>query len=153
MGPGLDLEFETDVPASAPEPALYETAYVTSHKAQCRSGAFSADGTLCATGSADASIKVLDVDRMLAKSNLDAANKPSAEQSGHPVIRTLYDHLEEVTTLEFHPKDAILASGSKDCCIKLFDYSKASAKKAIRTIQDTVPINSISFHPTGTSDK
>ena len=97
LGPGLDLEFETDVPASAPEPALYETAYVTSHKGQCRAGAFSADGMLCATGSLDASIKVLDVERMLAKSSIEqpGPNKQNAqEQSGHPVIRTLYDHLE-----------------------------------------------------------
>ena len=43
LGPGLDLEFETDIPPSAPEAALYETAYVTSHKGQCRAGAFSPD--------------------------------------------------------------------------------------------------------------
>jgi cleavage stimulation factor subunit 1 len=46
VGPGLDLEFETDVAATSPEPALYETAYVTSHKLNCRAGAFSSDGTL-----------------------------------------------------------------------------------------------------------
>ena len=57
LGPGLDLEFETDVDVIAPEPALYETAYVTSHKGSCRAGAFSSDGMLCATGSMDASIK------------------------------------------------------------------------------------------------
>lgn len=57
-GPGLDLEYENEVTVNAPEPALYETAYVTSHKGNCRAGAFSPDGTLCATGSADASIKV-----------------------------------------------------------------------------------------------
>lgn len=57
LGPGLDLEFETDVDVIAPEPALYETAYVTSHKGSCRAGAFTTDGLLCATGSMDASIK------------------------------------------------------------------------------------------------
>jgi hypothetical protein len=54
----VDLEFETDVQTTAPEPALYETAYVTSHKGNCRAGAFSVDGQLIATGSVDASIKV-----------------------------------------------------------------------------------------------
>lgn len=54
----IDLEYETDVEVTAPEPALYETAYVTSHKGNCRAGTFSADGQLVATGSVDASIKV-----------------------------------------------------------------------------------------------
>ena len=67
LGPGLDLEYETDVQTSAPEPALYETAYVTSHKAQCRSGAFSPDGQLVATGSVDASIKVTLVNALSIK--------------------------------------------------------------------------------------
>nr|ACO15622.1 Cleavage stimulation factor 50 kDa subunit [Caligus clemensi] len=143
----LDLEFDTEMRSEAPEPALYETAYVTSHKSFCRAGAFSSDGQLCATGSADASIKVLDVDRMLAKSNNEI---PVSKQSeGHPVIRTLYDHVDEVTCLEFHPKETILASGSKDNTIKLFDYSKASAKKACRTITDAEKIQSLSFNPTG----
>lgn len=58
LGPGLDLEFDTDIQTNAPEPALYVTAYVTSHKAPCRACAFSNDGQLIATGSADTSIKV-----------------------------------------------------------------------------------------------
>jgi len=84
----IDLEFETDSNTIAPEPALYETAYVTSHKGNCRAGCFSADGQLIATGSVDASIKILDVDRMLAKSAPDELD-PSrgVEQQGHPVIR------------------------------------------------------------------
>lgn len=55
---GIDLEYETEGTCLAPEPASYETAYVTSHKQACRSGAFSHDGQLVATGSVDASIKV-----------------------------------------------------------------------------------------------
>lgn len=55
----LDLEFETEPNIPAPEPALYETAYVTSHKGNCRAGCFSNDGQLIATGSVDASIKVI----------------------------------------------------------------------------------------------
>ena len=58
VGPGLDLEVECDALVTAAEPALYETAYVTAHKGNCRAGAFNLDGSLCATGSADASIKV-----------------------------------------------------------------------------------------------
>ena len=95
LGTGLDLEYETEMTSQAPEPATYETAYVTSHKGNCRSGAFSHDGQLCATGSVDASIKILDVDRMLAKSNPEVGgSRGGVDQTGHPVIRTLYDHLE-----------------------------------------------------------
>lgn len=65
---GFDLEYEMDASSLAPEPATYETAYVTSHKMSCRAGAFSHCGQLVATGSVDASIKILDVERMLAKS-------------------------------------------------------------------------------------
>ncbi|XP_059486358.1 cleavage stimulation factor subunit 1 [Neocloeon triangulifer] len=150
LGAGLDLEYETDIQSLAPEPALYETAYVTSHKGQCRAGAFSADGNLVATGSVDASIKILDVERMLAKSAPDAEDRSSVhDQQGHPVIRTLYDHLEEVTSLEFHPKELILASGSSDFTIKLFDFSKTSVRKAYKTITDSEPIRCMNFHPSG----
>lgn len=148
LGPGLDLEFETEAQTQAPEPAQYETAYVTSHKGNCRAGAFSADGQLIATGSVDASIKILDVDRMLAKSAPDEM-APGDQGGGHPVIRTLYDHLEEVTCLEFHPKEPILVSGSRDFTVKLFDFSKASVKKAFRTITDADQIRCLSFHPSG----
>ena len=75
---------------------MFSIAYVTSHKANCRAGAFSMDGSLCATGSVDASIKILDVDRMLAKSQIESmasGNKP-VDPGSHPVIRTLYDHVE-----------------------------------------------------------
>lgn len=148
MTSGIDLEFETEGSSLAPEPASYETAYVTSHKQACRSGAFSFDGQLVATGSVDASIKILDVDRMLAKSAPEEMD-PGREQQGHPVIRTLYDHTDEVAYLEFHPKEQILASGSRDCTVKLFDISKASVKKAHKTFVDCECIRCLSFHPLG----
>jgi len=149
LGPGLDLEYETEPQSSAPETAMYQTAYVTSHKDKCHSAAFSPDGNLVATGSVDASIKVLDVDRMLAKSDPDAVEIHPDTVMGHPVIRTLYDHLDEITCLEFHPKEQVLISGSKDTNVKLFDFSKPSAKKAFKTFTDCEPITSISIHPTG----
>lgn len=93
-----------------------------------------------ATGSVDASIKILDVERMLAKSAPEETETGRGEQQGHPVIRTLYDHTDEVSFLEFHPKEPVLASGSRDCTVKLFDISKASVKKAhkVFTVCDCV---------------
>lgn len=146
--PGIDLEFQADGIAMAPEPATYETAYVTSHKHACRAGSFSFDGQLVATGSVDASIKILDVDRMLAKSAPEE-NEGREQQQGHPVIRTLYDHTDEVAFLEFHPSLQVLASGSKDCTVKLFDISKASVKKSHKTFTDCEPVRCLSFHPSG----
>lgn len=143
-----DLEFESEGYSLVPEPSSYETAYVTSHKHGCRAGAFSFDGQLVATGSVDASIKILDVDRMLAKSAPEE-NEPGREQQGHPVIRTLYDHTDEVAYLEFHPKEQILASGSRDGTVKLFDISKASVKKAHKILTDSEPVRCLSFHPSG----
>ena len=54
--------------------------------------------------------------------------------------------------MEFHPSQPILASGSRDCTVKLFDYSKVSAKKASRTICDASHIETLSFHPNGTKN-
>ncbi|XP_023163576.2 cleavage stimulation factor subunit 1 [Drosophila hydei] len=146
--PGIDLEFEPEASALAPEPHSYETAYVTSHKQACRAGAFSFDGSLVATGSVDASIKILDVERMLAKSAPEDI-EPGREQQGHPVIRTLYDHTDEVSYLEFHPKEHILASASRDGTVKLFDIAKPSVKKAHKVLTDCEPVLCVSFHPTG----
>ncbi|XP_067123797.1 cleavage stimulation factor subunit 1 [Centruroides vittatus] len=154
-GIGIDLEYETEgkAPSLAPEPGLYETCYVTSHKAPCRAGTFSPDGQLVATGSVDASIKILDVDRMLAKSampaDLAAQESTQINMETHPVIRTLYDHIEEVTCLEFHPFEQILASGSRDYTVKFFDFSKPSVKRAFKTIHEAEMVRCLSFHPSG----
>lgn len=69
---------------------------------------------------------------MLAKSSAEIDN--SVDTQSHPVIRTLYDHAEEVTCLEFHPSATVLISGSRDCNLKMFDYGKASVKKAHKVI-------------------
>ncbi|XP_072035160.1 cleavage stimulation factor subunit 1-like [Amphiura filiformis] len=146
-GTGIDLEFDTDVQTLAPEAAQYETCYVTAHKGECRIAAWSKDGQLVATGSADASIKILDVERMLAKSATPMVDINQVES--HPVIRTLYDHIEDVTALDFHPTLPILVSGSKDYTVKFFDYSKSAVKRAFRSVQEAEQIRCMNFHPSG----
>lgn len=64
---GLDLEYDADIAPSTPEPSLYETIYLANHKAPVRAAAFNQEGTLVATASADCSIKVMDVERMVAR--------------------------------------------------------------------------------------
>ncbi|KAL5014386.1 hypothetical protein ScPMuIL_008656 [Solemya velum] len=152
-GTGIDLEYTTDVQTISPEAALYETCYVTAHKGPCRAGAFHPGGKIIATGSDDASIKILDVERMLSKSatpaEIIAMETPQQTMENHPVIRTLYDHNEEVTCLDFHPQHQILVSGSKDYSVKFFEYSKPSVKKAYKSIQEAAPVRCLSFHPSG----
>ncbi|KAI0229652.1 Cleavage stimulation factor subunit 1 [Lamellibrachia satsuma] len=152
-GAGIDLEFETDVQTISPEAAQYETCYVTAHKGPCRVGAFHNNGQLIATGSEDSSIKILDIERMLAKSatpvQILAQETPQQQMENHPVIRTLYDHTAEVMTLAFHPVHQILVSGSRDYSVKFFEFSKPSVKKAYKSIQEAAEVRCLAFHPSG----
>ena len=94
---------------------------------------------------------------MLAKSSIHETGVSSQDQltsqqqsaENHPVIRTLYDHADEITTLAFHPFEPILASGSLDYTIKFFEYAKPSTKKAFKCIQEAEQVRSLSFHPGG----
>ena len=66
--------------------------------------------------------------------DMSGAQSDSAAAVDHPVIRTLYDHLEEVTCLSFHPREQLLMSGSKDYTIKVrvrksYTFSKLFSKK------------------------
>ena len=133
----LDLILFNVEPKTAPE---WNQSYFTQHKGPCRTAIFSSDGRFAATGSHDTSLKLLDVNRMKNRSN-DVGDKP--------VIRTLYDHTEQVNDLSFHPNGLVLASCSKDQNIKLFDLSKTGVKRAFRYLQDVHPVNSICFHPSG----
>ena len=59
----IDFDYESDKQPISPDAFQYETCYVTSHKAPCRAAAFDRQGIVIATGSLDASIKILDIDR------------------------------------------------------------------------------------------
>ncbi|GAN10283.1 cleavage stimulation factor subunit 1-like isoform X2 [Mucor ambiguus] len=133
----VDVDLYLLEPKAAPE---YNQLYYTQHKGPCRTAIFSADGRFAATGSHDSSLKLLDVNKMKKRTG-DAGDKP--------VIRTLYDHTEQVNDLSFHPNGLVLASCSNDQSIKLFDLSKTGVKRAFRYLQDAQPVNSICFHPSG----
>ncbi|KAI8319621.1 cleavage stimulation factor, 3 [Martensiomyces pterosporus] len=121
----------------------YKMWYQTTHKGIATAAAFSRDGKYIATGSADTTLKVIEVDRLRSPSNEPAGPEEK------PVIRTLYDHMDGVTGLAFHPNGLVLASCSADRTIKLFDLSVAHGKRAFRVIQDNFAFRSISFHPSG----
>ncbi|EPZ33716.1 WD40 repeat-like protein [Rozella allomycis CSF55] len=135
----MRLEFQNDVKYETKHAPNYNTWYITTHKEAARCAAFSPDGRFIATGSEDTSLKILDVTKMNLRS--DAEDKP--------VIRTLYDHLQPVTEVAFHPNNLMLASCALDNNIKLYDLTKVGVKKAFRYLLDSHPFRSISFHPSG----
>uniref|UniRef100_A0AC34GEY3 Cleavage stimulation factor 50 kDa subunit n=2 Tax=Panagrolaimus sp. ES5 TaxID=591445 RepID=A0AC34GEY3_9BILA len=143
---GLDLEYDADVASTAPEPASYETVFLSNHKAPCRSATFNIDGSLAAIGSADCSIKIYDIEKIIAR---EVRGENITDDQVQPVIRTLYDHVDEVSCLAFHPREAILISGSHDKTVKFFDYSKMAVKRCMRSIRETEPVRAFAVHPGG----
>ncbi|KAI9295989.1 WD40 repeat-like protein [Neoconidiobolus thromboides FSU 785] len=136
---GLSFNVNDDMDEfESPELPSLTVWFTTAHKMQARTAAFSPDGIWLATGSADCSLKVLEVAKI---------KKRSEEEK--PVVKALYDHIGPINELAFHPNGQVLASASEDCCVKLFDLSKPQVKKAFRYLQDSYPIKSLSFHPSG----
>ena len=60
----------------------------------------------------------------IAASDQSGAQQQQQQQNAenHPVIRTLYDHADEITTLAFHPFEPVLVSGSRDYTIKVSSW-------------------------------
>ena len=63
----------------------------------------------------------------------------------------MFSHLcpQAVVALDFHPTVSVIASGSRDCMVKFFDYSKPSAKRSYRVIPEVAATTCLSFHPSG----
>ncbi|KAF9899775.1 hypothetical protein BX616_002856 [Lobosporangium transversale] len=131
------LNLDTDPKSSPLYPPTLNMVHTTTHKEAVTCTAFTRDGRYAASGSADSSLKIVDVNKM-----------KQASDDVHPVIRTLYDHETPVTDVDFHPNGLVLAASS-DTVVKLYDISKPSVKRSFRYLQDSHPINSISFHPSG----
>jgi len=84
------LNLDMDPKETALNPPNLQSIYMTTHKDVVTCTTFSKDGRYAASGSADTSLKILDVNKMKLM-NDDA----------HPVIRTLYDHLTVRTEQDF----------------------------------------------------
>ncbi|KAJ4713229.1 cleavage stimulation factor subunit 50 [Melia azedarach] len=140
----VDFSAVQDTKGSSKNFPKHETRHLSEHKNIARCARFSPDGRFVATGSADTSIKLFEVAKIKQMMLPDSRDGPV-----RPVIRTFYDHIQPINDLDFHPQNTVLISGGKDHTIKFFDFSKATAKRAFRVIQDTHNVRSISFHPSG----
>ncbi len=97
------------------------------HRLRVRSAAFSPNGKLLVTGSADYSARLSDV----------ASGKPGIELRGHTA---------EVTTVAFSPDGARVATGSEDRTARVWD---AASGREITTIKLKDSVNSVAFSPDG----
>ncbi|CAK9147937.1 unnamed protein product [Ilex paraguariensis] len=127
----VDFSGVHDTKGSSKSFPKHETRHVSEHKNVARCARFSPDGRFLATGSADTSIKLFEVSKIKQMMLPDARDGPP------------------INDLDFHPQHAILISGAKDHTIKFFDFSKSILKRAVRVIQDTHNVRSVSFHPSG----
>ncbi len=107
--------------------------YLAGHSQQVLAVAFSPDGTLLASASADHTIALWDV------------------QSGQ-LLQTLFAHNAPVTSLAFHPTQSLLASGSVDHTIRLWvrqtDASWAEAENS-SGFGHQASVTALAFHPAG----
>lgn len=140
----VDFSAVQDTKGSSKSFPKHETRHLSEHKNIARCARFSPDGRFVATGSADTSIKLFEVMKIKQMMLPDSTDGPV-----RPVTRTFYDHIQPINDLDFHPQNTVLISGGKDHTIKFFDFSKATAKRAFRVIQDTHNVRSVSFHPSG----
>lgn len=115
--------------ASAPGAAQKPELYVqVGHSRLVAAVAFSPDGRVLATGSADSTIKFWDV------------------ASGRE-LKTLKGHASVVLALEFSPDGQILASSSTDKTIKIWEAATGKELKTLEGHPDMVM--SVSFSPDG----
>ncbi|XP_038687760.1 cleavage stimulation factor subunit 50 isoform X2 [Tripterygium wilfordii] len=140
----IDFSAVQDKKGTSKNYRKHETRHLSEHKNVARCARFSPDGRFVATGSADTSIKLFEISKVKQMMLPDTKDAPV-----RPVIRTFYDHIQPINDLDFHPHNTILISGAKDHTIKFFDFSKATAKRAFRFLQDTHNVRSVNFHPSG----
>eukprot|EP00850_Spirogloea_muscicola_P005833 SM000027S09614 [mRNA] locus=s27:295890:298453:+ [translate_table: standard] len=128
------------------------------------SARFSADGRWLATGGADASLKLYEVEALRAQ----FAPTEEGALAERPNIRVYLDHAQsaasadgclgpgsggasaaqQINDADFHPTTPILISAADDSTIKFFDF-RYTARRAFRVIQDTHRVKSVAFHPCG----
>ena len=116
--------------------------------------AFSLDGQMIASGSDDATIKLLDLRRTDGLSWDSIYKQSSSDSAKNSVVDpiVLLDHTARVWSVAFNPNSQRLASGSDDWTIRLWDLSKTEEKpKVLKELkeQHNFWVGSVAFSPDG----
>jgi cleavage stimulation factor subunit 1 len=157
----------------------YSVKHTITHKNAVTCAKFSADGQFVVTGSADCSIKILEVSKMhfsaavtthkssasgpagmMAAANASAASAAAASTAAlgleksddparGPLYRAYFDHAEVVNDVDFHPIEPFVVSGSMDGTIKFYDHSKVNLKRCVKYLNESHNVRSLAFHPSG----
>jgi len=90
-----------------------EMRTLSGHTEEVYSVAFAPDGKTLASGSDDGTVKLWDV----------ATGREVRTLSGHAAVRTLDGSSSWVSSVAFSPDGRILASGSVDNTVKLWDVA------------------------------
>jgi cleavage stimulation factor subunit 1 len=79
--------------------------FVTSHRNVVRCAKFTPDGKYVASGSADTSIKLLDVQKMMTSTQQRTDGGIEEVNMSRPVVRVFYDHIQVITLTFFALKN------------------------------------------------
>jgi WD40 repeat protein/DNA-binding CsgD family transcriptional regulator len=117
------------------------------HTRGIRTVCFSPDGKTLASGGEDQLIRLWD----LSGNHLDAATQPTQLPSQNPPHKVLRGHLSRIWSIAFSPDGQVLASGSDDRTIKLWQSPVGLCYRTLfETSQEHADwIRSVTFSPDG----
>jgi WD40 repeat protein/tetratricopeptide (TPR) repeat protein len=111
------------------------------HRGHVLSVAFDPNNALLASGSSDHQVILWDLKALI-------GSKSAVADSSQLSYKVLSGHQEAVQSLAFNPDGSLLASGSDDASVILWDVKKGEKIQTIRDHQDAV--KSVTFNPDGT---